>query len=438
MDDWRWLTGLSILTGPVHAALVAAAAAGLLGLLLLRRDRAWWTRRLPAALLLTAVLVALGWAVLGITRPWPDGLPAAVVAWVAAGLLALALLALGWRGRRWWVRVLAVVAAALTVLGAADGVDAVYGAFPTVATALQLPPDDTVAAPAALAPARASTAPVAGRPLAEVWRPGGTVPATGAVTEVAIPPTRSGFAARDAWLYLPPAYFAADRPLLPVLVMIGGQPGGPRDWLDGGRLAQVMDAWAAAHEGLAPVVVMPDATGREVRNPLCLDSALGEVDTYLSQDVVDWVSSTLQVDPDHAHWAVGGFSYGGTCALQLAAAHPDVFPTFFDASGQRGPTLGSRQRTAAAAFHGSEAALTAVEPLTELAARRYPGSAGYLVVGDRDRQYGPQQAEVAAAARAAGMAVTAVEIPGRHEWRVWGPGFQQALPWLAARTGLTA
>jgi S-formylglutathione hydrolase FrmB len=44
---------------------------------------------------------------------------------------------------------------------------------------------------------------------------------------------------------------------------------------------------------------------------------------------------------------------------------------------------------------------------------------------------------VAAAAQAAGMAVTAVRLPGGHEWRVWGPGFQQALPWLSARMGLT-
>jgi hypothetical protein len=55
-------------------------------------------------------------------------------------------------------------------------------------------------------------------------------------------------------LYLPPAYLGSVRARLPVLVLIPGQPGGPEDWLLAGRLAAVMDAFAAAHDGLAPVV----------------------------------------------------------------------------------------------------------------------------------------------------------------------------------------
>jgi S-formylglutathione hydrolase FrmB len=437
VHGWTWLTGLSIVHGPVHVALLVTAVAGLAGLLLLWRDRRWWSRRVPLAALVSLLLLGAGRLWLEVAKPWPDPLPGTVWAWCGAGVLALALLVLGWRRRSRPVRTAAVVAALLVVVGAADGVDTVYGAFPTIATALQLPPPDTVPAATVLQPAQASTEPVPGRPLSETWRPDGSVPAKGAVTQVTIPPTRSGFAARNAWLYLPPAYFAADRPLLPVLVMLGGQPGGPRDWLDGGRLAEVMDGWAAAHQGLAPVVVMPDATGAGAANPMCLDSALGRADTYLSQDVVDWASSTLQVDPDHAHWAVGGFSYGGTCALQLAVAHPDEFPSFFDASGQREPTLGSRSRTVAAAFRGDDAALTAVDPLTELAARRYDGSAGYLVVGAQDAVYEPQQRAVAAAASAAGLPVIATELPGGHSWSVCGAGLEQAMPWLSTRMGLT-
>jgi S-formylglutathione hydrolase FrmB len=258
------------------------------------------------------------------------------------------------------------------------------------------------------------------------------------VTEVDVPPTRSGFTARRAWLYVPPAYFAADHPLLPVLMLLGGQPGSPRDWLDGGRLAQRMDAWAGSHGGLAPVVVMPDPLGGPVDNPMCLDSALGRADTYLSQDVPAWVQSHLQVDPDHGHWAVGGFSYGGTCALQLAVGHPAVFRTFFDASGQQAPTLGDPARTLAAAFHGDRAAYAAQDPLTELASHSWAasGSAGYLVVGTQDPDYQRQQQVVAAAASAAGLPVIATELPGKHAWTVCGAGFDQALPWLSQRMGL--
>ena len=438
MHGWSWLLGLSLISGPVHLALLVGALGALgalAGLALLRRSRGWWLRTVPVAVVATGAVVLGVRTYLDVTKPWPDPLPPVVYAWVAAGVLALVLVALGWRRQRWGVRALAVAGVLLVVLGAADGIDSVFGSFPTVATALQLAPADQVAATTVLG--RGATPPPTSGPLWQTWHAPPDLPAAGVLTQVDIPATHSGFAARPAWLYLPPAYLTAHRPSLPVLVMIGGPPGSPRDWLDGGRLAQRVDAFAAAHQGLAPVVVLPDGTGSEVGNPLCTDSALGRADTYLSQDVVDWVSTHLQVSTDHTQWAVGGLSYGGTCALQLAVAHPDLFPTFFDASGQEEPTLGSRARTVAVAFGGNQAAFTAVNPLQELPHRSYVGSAGFLVVGAQDAEYLPQQRTVEAATRAAGMAITAEVVPGRHEWRVWGQGFQDALPWLATRTGLT-
>ena len=421
MHGWSRLTGLSLINGPLHVALVVGAVAALAGLVALRRGRPWWLRAVVAAVAAAGVVVLGVRAYLDATKPWPDALPPVVYAWVGAGVLGLLLLGLGWRRQRWRTRAPAVVAALLVVLGAADGIDTVFGAYPTVGTALQVAPRDQVTASAVLGPAASD--PV-------------VPPSHGDVTQVVIPATRSGFPARPAWLYLPPAYLVSPRPSLPVLVMINGEPGGPRDWLDGGQLAQRMDAFAAAHHGLAPVVVMPDGTGGQLANPLCTDSALGRADTYLAQDVVTWVSTHLRVSTDHARWAVGGLSYGGTCALQLAVAHPDLFPTFFDASGQEAPTLGSHARTVAVAFGGDAAAFAAIDPLHELAHRSYAGSAGFLAVGADDTVYQPQQQAVAAAARRAGMAITTEEVPGRHEWRVWGQALQDALPWLAARQGL--
>jgi S-formylglutathione hydrolase FrmB len=433
------ITDLSLVHGPLHVVLVVGALVALAGLLT-RRGRSWWLRRVPMAVAAAAVALGAVWLVITVTAPWPDGLPTQVLAWIGAGLLALALAVTGLRHQRWSRRLLSIAGALLVVLGAADAIDTVYGEFPTVGTALQMAPRNQV--PAAEVVGRySSAAPVSaspGQPLSQSWRPPAALPAHGVVTEVHIPPTRSGFAARDAWVYLPPAYLATPHPLLPVLELIGGQPGNPRDWLDGGRLAQHMDAWASTHGGLAPVVVMPDALGAPVANPMCLNSALGQADTYLAQDVPAWVQSHLQVDPDHHHWAVAGFSFGGTCALQLAVAHPAVFPTFFDASGQRAPTLGDPVRTVAAAFHGDQAAYRAQDPLAELAARPWAGSgsAGYLVVGAQDSDYEPQQRTVAAAASAAGLAVTVTELPGGHAWTVCDAGFDQALPWLTKRMGL--
>jgi S-formylglutathione hydrolase FrmB len=260
------------------------------------------------------------------------------------------------------------------------------------------------------------------------------MPATGRVAQVTIPATVSGFPARPAWVYLPPAYMGSVRARLPVLVLLGGQPGSPSDWLDGGGLTGRMDAFAAVHHGLAPIVVMPDALGAPLANPLCLDSRLGNVASYLRVDVPAWVAAHLEADPARA---VGGSSYGGTCSLQMALTAPEVYPTFVDISGQAEPTLGSRAQTVAAAFGGDEAAFRAVNPLDLLVTHTYPDTQAYLIAGSEDTDYRPHAERVYAALRAAHVPATLTLLPGGHTWQVWGPGLGAALPWLATRLGLT-
>ena len=148
-------------------------------------------------------------------------------------------------------------------------------------------------------------------------------------------------------------------------------------------------------------------------------------------------SGNLQVDPDPQRWAVGGFSYGGTCALQLAVRAPSTYPTFIDISGQAEPTLGSHSQTVAATFAGDEAAFRAVNPLDILATGRFPASAGLVAVGGDDPVYGPQARAVIAAARQAGMTIEAPVVAGGHSWTVAISALATALPWLAIRTGLT-
>src|SRR5690606_15466240 len=223
---------------------------------------------------------------------------------------------------------LALVLATLTVLVSAAGrINAVYDAYPTVRAALGIDDYRTVPFDDTLRPSGRSL------PVAQ-WSPPPDLPSTGAVTTAPIPGAVSAFDAREAQIYLPPAYFADPRPDLPVLVLLAGQPGSPEDWIVGGRLVETMNAYAAAHSGLAPVVVVADGTGGQFDNPLCVDSHLGNAATYLAVDIPAWARTHLQVDPGPRAWSVGGLSYGGTCALQLATTRPDVYPTFLDMSGE--------------------------------------------------------------------------------------------------------
>jgi S-formylglutathione hydrolase FrmB len=251
-----------------------------------------------------------------------------------------------------------------------------------------------------------------------------------------VPGEISGFAAREAWLYLPPAYLGTPRAQLPVLVMIPGQPGGPRDWLLAGRLASIMDSFAAAHDGLAPIVIVPDVTGSPMGNTMCVDSRLGAAETYLTQDVTRWLQTALQADT--AHMAIGGFSFGGTCAMQMAVRHPDLYPTFLDVSGQAEPTLGDPQQTVQEAFGGDQDAYRGVDPLYELPTAHLPDSAGLMTVGQGDTDFRRQAEQIFALARGAGMSVELYEVPGNHSWTIASDALAQGLPWISGRLDLTA
>jgi enterochelin esterase-like enzyme len=120
----------------------------------------------------------------------------------------------------------------------------------------------------------------------------------------------------------------------------------------------------------------------------------------------------------------------------LAVGHPTVYPTFIDVSGQREPTLGDRNRTVRAAFGGDADAFRRVNPLDVLRHKRFPRLYGVIVAGRDDHAYLPQQRAVRAACATAGMTVAWVELPGGHNWSVWGPGLATGLDRITGRLGL--
>ncbi|TCJ99456.1 alpha/beta hydrolase [Nocardia alba] len=367
-------------------------------------------------------------------RPFPDPVPRTVYAWAGIAIWAFGLLLVQLRRSRGWRGRLGGGIAIVTVLAmVAVQVNLVFAAYPTVEDAFGISKGNRISY-ALLPGPRAQV--VTGSPLTTAWQAPPGLLAHGRVLRAAIPGTQSGFDARAAEIYVPPAYFTDPRPLLPVLVLLSGQPGSPIDWFHGGRLAATMDAFAATHHGLSPVTVVADATGGTWRNPLCMDSRLGNVSTYLAVDVPAWITRQLQVDPNKQRWAIGGMSYGGTCALQMATNHPQIYPTFMDLSGDPEPTLGDRAHTIDAAYGGDTAAFDRVSPERLLRTRRYPGTAGIFVVGTDDQPGLQAQRTVAAAAQTAGMSIKTRELPGGHSWSVWSVGLRIAMDWLARRLEL--
>jgi enterochelin esterase-like enzyme len=432
---------VSLLHGAVPITVGILGGLALIGLTA-ARGRTWWLRMVPVAALIAVVLtVAIVYFVESVWKPFPDDLPIEVRLSIGVALFGIAVGVLRLVRGKGWPRWVAMPLAIVVVLIAAiSQVNIYYGQVPTVGALLGEPLPNQVSLGKLPKKTAVVEAPkkTTHRTLESVWFPPATLPKHGVVSDVTIPGKVSRFKPRHGMVYLPPAYLTTPRAKLPVLVLLLGTPANMTDWFTAGRLAERMDKFAAAHKGLAPVVVLPDIGGSMWGNPLCIDSKLGHAATYLDVDVPAWITSTLQVDLDHSKWAVGGLSSGGTCAMQTTVRSPTIYPTFASLSGQDAPNLSTHAKTLKAAFGGSEEAFRRASPLAQLqSGRKLPGSAGFLTVGEHDWQYRPEQERVARAFQAAGVPVQLELIPGGgHNWRVFGAGLERAVPWLAARWDL--
>ncbi|HWU48145.1 MAG TPA: alpha/beta hydrolase-fold protein [Humibacter sp.] len=355
-----------------------------------------------------------------ITRMW------VAIACSGAGLGVFAL----WHARL-WRRVLAILAIPLFVLAAAAGINVDFGAYRSVGQALDLARYPLVPAMDLHGHAQQPTS----DPFAN-WRPPATMPAKGIVEEVKIPASRSGFSARPAAIYLPPAARVPHPPALPVIIAMAGQPGSPADMMASGRLDSTFDEYAAQHDGLAPIVVAPDQLGRPTANPMCIDSRLGNSATYLTVDVPAWIRSHLKVIDSRDNWAVAGYSQGATCSVQFVVEHPDLFGTAIAVLSELRPTIGAD--TFSEAFGGSRALFAASAPIRTMT-RHAPYADTRIVFGEaqNDRVYAHYGIELAAAAEHAGIHTELITSPGTaHDWHTVRYVFARTFPELADRWGL--
>ena len=259
----------------------------------------------------------------------------------------------------------------------------------------------------------------------------------GVLVDVAIPGSVSGFHARDARIWLPPAYLVDPDRVRPVVELIGGTPGWTSDWTRSANLDREADEVAAAHGGEAPILVMVDPNGSAFGDTECVDGARGNAETYLTVDVPAFVRSHFEVAADRRGWGVAGYSEGGTCALTLALRHHREFSAFVDLAGDAHPSLGGHHHTVQALFGGSEDGYAAHDPTQLLATSTYPDLAGWFGWGRADGA--PRQATVAlaAAARSAGLTVQQQECRGGHDFGFVTSAMGQALPWLSDRLTAT-
>ncbi|WP_193791433.1 alpha/beta hydrolase-fold protein [Mycobacterium sp. IEC1808] len=373
--------------------------------------------------------------------------PSALWVWVALAGVAAAVLVVGWRSAPPWRRGVTLLAVPSCVLCAALVLNAWVGYFPTVQAAWSqltsgpLPDQTDPATLSALAANR-------------------TRPPHGSVVPVVIPSDASHFKHRGELVYLPPEWFTSSPPpALPTVMMIGGQFNTPADWTRAGSAVRTTDDFAAAHDGKAPVLVFVDAGGAFNNDTECVNGVRGNAADHLTKDVVPYMVSKFGVSGDRSNWGIAGWSMGGTCAVDLAVMHPEMFSAFVDIAGDFFPNAGNRSQTIARLFGGNAAAWAAFDPTTVITRHgSYRDLAGWFAISS-DGPPAPREDvavtdsgamrlaaanpgnqtaaaySLCALGRANGIDCAVVPQPGRHDWPFAGRAFAAALPWLAGRLG---
>nr|WP_241011134.1 alpha/beta hydrolase-fold protein [Mycobacterium gordonae] len=407
------------------------------------RTRAWRLRWLPlAALAGSAAAYATRACVSRIsTEPAPDAL------WAWAGLagMAVTVLLLGWGSAHWWRRGIALLSVPLCLFSTALTLNMWVGYFPTVQafwgqlTSGPLPDQTDPATIAAMVGS-------------------GERPPHGSLVPVVIPAEASHFKHRGELVYLPPAWFASyPPPRLPTVMMIGGQFNTPADWVRAGNAVRTVDAFAAAHDGNAPMLVFVDSGGAFNNDTECVNGRRGNAADHLTKDVVPFMVSQFRSSPEPANWGIAGWSMGGTCAADLTVMHPNLFSSFVDVAGDLYPNAGNKQETISRLFGGDAAAWASFDPSTVITRHGpYTGVAGWFAIpshrelpiadtaamqeAGRDAEANPSNQTAAANAlcalgRSYAIDCAVVPKPGKHDWPFADQAFATALPWLAGRLG---
>ncbi|WP_144629023.1 alpha/beta hydrolase [Arthrobacter woluwensis] len=398
----------------------------------------WNVRWFVKALLALVAGAGLGWLVawwlITVQDAFGDGIILPVWLWSAAVFAGLALAVLNLRRSRWWRKAVAVVGVLLFTATAAFQINAAYGLNPTLGALLNI----NTANPLEVAGKDHWKSENLQRPLYEEWKAPADLPAVGQIgtTPRYIPAAHSGFPARWSALYLPPAALVKNPPRLPVIIFMLGQPGHP----DARLMGYAVNAYAAQHHGLGPIVVGVDQLSDPSLDPLCLDTSMGKVETYMMKDVVPWIRNNLPVRQDRKDWAIVGYSNGGSCAAYFGSKYPQVFGSFAGLGAEAFQGSDHSAEVLRDVFHGDQAAYNAVRPMNIMAKRApYRDTRAIFTVGQNDGVFLPAAQAYTAAARKAGMDTSLYIVPhGDHSHTGLDGGIEKTLQWLYPRMGLAA
>ena len=414
---------ISIVAGWFPVFLLWLTIAACVVAVVLRKDA---LREFAIGIPIGIVLAVALFLVLHFTGAIPAGAPRSMYVWLLVACLVTGLVLAGWRRANWPRRIAGVLAIALTVLSAGSAANATFQYYPTFSRLLgknanHFLDNDQL------------------KDLRDQVAKTGKLPNHGATLAITIPGQGLKFTPRQAYVWVPPAWFAPSHAKLPVIELLHGTPGQPSDWTRAIYADQTSLAYAKKHNGVAPILVMPDINGSLDGDTECANTPMyGQVETYLTQTVPTFMRKEFNASTAPDSMAIAGLSEGGLCSTTLAIKNPQVYVAFGNYSGDASPTYQDENKAQSIQqlFGGSAALYNSYNPPYLLTHARYPELSGWFETGAQDPVL-PAAHALQGLAENAGMNTCIATPPGDHSFDFWTTSFTDSLPWLSWKLKLT-
>jgi enterochelin esterase-like enzyme len=219
-------------------------------------------------------------------------------------------------------------------------------------------------------------------------------------------------------VYLPAGYAAAAARGLrfPVLYLLHGSPGWPRQFLDIARVGMLQDELLDKGQMRPFLIVMPDGRdGSYMSDTEWADTRHGRYESFVL-DVVHAVDARWPTIARRAARALAGNSEGAFGAMNVALRHLETFGVVESWSGYYKAGHGGVFRQLSPALRQANSPVTYVAGIAPRLRRR-PLHA-FVYTGVQDEHAG-QSLAFAHDLAAAGGDVTFGKFSGRHDWLLW-------------------
>jgi S-formylglutathione hydrolase FrmB len=228
-------------------------------------------------------------------------------------------------------------------------------------------------------------------------------------------------------VYLPPSYTTPQgrTKRYPVLYLLHGSPGTDIDWTTGGKANESADTLIATKEIPELIMVFPDGNGRPKVTSEWANSFDHRqlIETYVVNDLVQYVDQHYRTIPDPAHRAIGGLSMGGFGAMNIAEQHPNVFGSVI--------SLGGYYKAEGGIWGKNAAYMRVNSPLLTFPKNKAAWKLHiYLGAATKDQPYYNDTKVFMSMLRSLHVPYRFDLENGYHRWRVWELQMYNALHWL--------